>query len=157
MIYVVEFPHAGHATCWFAFDEDDFVAKVHADARHAQVCIHACISARRMAELIAARSGGAQAPEWVLALADTHGWDTPLYRADYAYAPGEYRAEPISVFEACVAAADHGLAACRLYLNETQALAALHGDPAYQGRDGFHAHMALREQLIALEALADDM
>ena len=34
---------------------------------------------------------------------------------------------------------------------------ALHSDPLYAGREGFYAHMALRDQLIALEVLSDDM
>jgi len=29
--------------------------------------------------------------------------------------------------------------------------------PLYAGSEGFYAHMALRDQLIALEALSDDL
>jgi hypothetical protein len=46
---------------------------------------------------------------------------------------------------------------CRIYWNEAQAMAAFErrDDPAWQGQ-GWRAHRALREQLLALEVLADD-
>jgi hypothetical protein len=44
-----------------------------------------------------------------------------------------------------------------VYPDDETALDALYRDPLYHGRDGFYAHMALREQLIALEVLADDL
>jgi hypothetical protein len=46
---------------------------------------------------------------------------------------------------------------CRIYWNEAQAMAAFErrADPAWQGA-GWRAHRALREQLLALEVLADD-
>ena len=49
------------------------------------------------------------------------------------------------------------LQSCRLHPDDETALEALYGDPLYQGREGFYRHMALREQLIALEVLADDL
>jgi hypothetical protein len=47
---------------------------------------------------------------------------------------------------------------CRIYWNEAQAMAAFErrDDPAWQGQ-GWRAHRALREQLLALEILADDL
>jgi hypothetical protein len=46
---------------------------------------------------------------------------------------------------------------CRIYWNEAQAMAAFErrDDLAWQG-SGWRAHRALREQLLALEILADD-
>ena len=46
---------------------------------------------------------------------------------------------------------------CCIFWNEAQAMAAFErrGDPAWQG-PGWRAHRALREQLLALEILADD-
>ena len=43
-----------------------------------------------------------------------------------------------------------------MYPHDETALDALYRDPLYQGRAGFYAHMALQEQLIALEVPADD-
>ena len=63
----------------------------------------------------------------------------------------------MSEFIAHVAGLAHGLKSCRVYPDEEQAMDALHGDPLYAGHEGFHAHMALREQLIALEVLSDDL
>ncbi|MBX3605914.1 MAG: hypothetical protein KF788_11600 [Piscinibacter sp.] len=47
---------------------------------------------------------------------------------------------------------------CRVFADESAALAAFEraDDPAWQG-DGWRARWALREQLIALEVLADDL
>jgi hypothetical protein len=47
---------------------------------------------------------------------------------------------------------------CRIYWSEVEATAAFErrADPAWQGR-GWRARWALREQLIALEVLADDL
>jgi hypothetical protein len=47
---------------------------------------------------------------------------------------------------------------CHVYWNEAQAMAAFErrDDPAWQGQ-GWRAHRALREQLISLEILADDL
>ena len=70
---------------------------------------------------------------------------------------GIYQAEPVSELRACVAALVDTLQTCRVYPDDQTALDALYRDPLYQGRDGFYAHMALREQLIALEVLADDL
>lgn len=57
----------------------------------------------------------------------------------------------------CDAAALHAAGRCELYPDETAALAAFerHADPAWQGK-GWRARWALREQLVALEVLAED-
>ena len=60
-------------------------------------------------------------------------------------------------FDACVAALAHGLKDYRVYLNDELAIGALQSDPLYDKYDGFYAHMALREQLVAMEALEDDL
>ncbi len=58
---------------------------------------------------------------------------------------------------ACGAAADEGC--CLIYWDEAEATAAFEraADPAWQGGRGRRARAALREQLIALEVLADDL
>jgi hypothetical protein len=86
-----------------------------------------------------------------------YGWDTPLYRADYLLGRGVYQAEPVAEFEACFAAIKHDLKTCRMYLSDAEAAAELYRDPLYAGREGFFAHMALREQLIAMEVISDDL
>lgn len=153
MILTVEIPAEGRPHCWFAFNEDDFVAKVRI-ARHAMGGV--VFEKRTPRQLLAAR--GDEAPQAGIAhLAASHGWDTPLYRADYLLAPGHYQTEEVSEFVAHVALLAHALKGCRVYVDEEQAMEALHNDPLYAGREGFHAHMALREQLIALEVLSDDL
>lgn len=46
---------------------------------------------------------------------------------------------------------------CRVHLTDEQAIAALQRDPLYDPNEGFGAHMALRERLIAMEAMEEDI
>lgn len=155
MIHVVEVPWQGRPLAWFAFDEGDLIAKIRVRRADADHCIHAVASAR---ELLVAHGAAPDAPpDWIAVLAGRHGWDTPLYRADALLEPGRYQPEPVSPLHAHLAALAGPLRSCRLHPSDESALEALHGDPLYRGRDGFYPHMALREQLIALEVLADDL
>jgi hypothetical protein len=56
------------------------------------------------------------------------------------------------------AAALHAAGRCRVFPDEAAAMAAFEraGDPAWAG-EGWRARWALREQLVALEVLADDL
>jgi hypothetical protein len=60
-------------------------------------------------------------------------------------------------FDACVAVLAHDLKDYRVHLSDELAIGALQSDPLYDKYDGFYAHMALREQLVAMEALEDDL
>jgi hypothetical protein len=62
--------------------------------------------------------------------------------------------EPAELAEAALAARG----TCRVYRTEAQATAAYErtDDPAWQG-EGWRARWALRDQLIAMEVLADDL
>ena len=158
MIYVVEIPHQGRPHAWFAFDRDDFVRKVRATRAREDWVIHEALSAR---ERLAAC--GTDTPDAVrrhavlLDLANTHGWDAPLTRADHVLGQGVLQAEPVDAFDACVAALAHDLKTCRVHLSDEQAIAALQRDPLYDPDEGFYAHMALREQLIAMDAMEEDI
>ena len=48
-----------------------------------------------------------EAAAWIVALADAHGWDTPLYRADYLGKEGEYTASHIDELDALIAWCNH--------------------------------------------------
>jgi len=160
MILTLEVPQLGRPSCWFAFNEDDFVRKARIARQAAQGIIFTTTTPR---ELLTARGSAPDSPGVheqhadLLDLAASHGWDTPLYRADYLLAPGHYQIEEVSEFVAHVAVVAHGLKTCRIYLDEEQAMDALYSDPLYAEKEGFHAHMALREQLIALEVMSDDL
>jgi hypothetical protein len=160
MILTLEIPQQGKPSCWFAFNEDDFIRKARV-ARQAADGVIFNVSTPR--ELLVARGCIPDSPGLrdrhadVLELATAHGWDTALYRADYLLAPGYYQAEEVTEFLAHVAAVAHPLKACRIYRDEEQAMDALYSDPLYAGKEGFYAHMALREQLIALEVISDDL
>ena len=160
MILTLEIPSQGRPSCWFAFNEDDFIRKVRATRQGSPRVI---FSAETPRELMSARGLGPESAvscdehAKLLELALAHGWDTPLYRADYLLAPGHYQVENVSEFVAHVAAVAQGLQTCRVYRDEEQAMDALYRDSLYAGPKGFHAHMALREQLIALEVISDDL
>lgn len=160
MIFIVEMPLLAAPRCWFAYDALDLLAKVVAHDRLAAWEVHDRASARELLEMfdctpqtpdVAARYPG------ICAMADAHGWDTPLYRADHLLAAGTYRAEPVSEGEAS-AAALRVRGDCRIYWSESEATAAFErvDDPAWQ-HGGWRARWALREQLVALEVLADDL
>jgi len=159
VIIVLELP-AGAPRAWFAFDAADLLRKVAADDPLPLWQIHDRISARELLAVVDATPdgiGAAQRQPAIFSLAAEHGWDAPLYRADYLFGIGDYRDRPVSELDAASAA----LAArgpCRVWADEAQASAAFErtGDPAWQGA-GWRARMALREQLIALEVLADDL
>lgn len=160
MILTVEIPHAGKPSCWFAYDEDDFIRKVKATRVEVAGVVYNVITPR---ELLAEQGLVPDSAGWheqrpdILALANEYGWDTVLYRADYLLAPGLYQTDPVSEFVAHVALLAHELRACRVYRDEEQAMDALYRDDIYAGKAGFYAHMALREQLIALEVMSDDL
>ncbi len=60
-------------------------------------------------------------------------------------------------FDASVAVLERALRACRIYLHEASAIRALQSEPLLDPRAGFYAHMALREQLIAMDAMEEDI
>ncbi len=66
-------------------------------------------------------------------------------------------AEPLDGFDASVTALARDLKACRVYLDDQDAIEALQRDPLLDPKQEFYAHMALREQLIAMEAMDEDM
>jgi hypothetical protein len=160
MIYIVEFPHQGRARAWFAFDRDDFVRKVRAIRTREDWVVFEALSAR---ERLAARGTVPDTPDAapthadLFELARVHGWDAPLYRADPVLGAGVLQAGPVDEFDASVAALARDLKACRVYLNDKDAIQALQRDPLLDPNEAFYAHMALREQLIAMEAMDEDM
>ena len=160
MIYVVEFPHQGRPHAWFAFNRDDFVRKVRAIRAREGWVIFEALSVR---ERLAARGANQESPDAaqthadLFAQAGAHGWDAPLYRADHVLGQGILQAEPVDEFEASIAALAQDLKTCRIHLSDEQAIAALQRDPLYDPDEGFYAHMALREQLIAMDAMEEDI
>jgi hypothetical protein len=137
---------------WFAFDEADFIGKV----RAARADIGGVILSKCTPRQLAATCG-VDGSDLASQLAARFGWETTLYRADYLLAPAHYQTEEVSEFIASVAALARGLKACRVYPDEELAMEALLSEPLYSKREGFYAHMALRDQLIALEVLSDDL
>jgi hypothetical protein len=161
MIYVVEAPQQGEARAWFAFDEHDLLRKVAAaDARAAHE-IWDCASARELLELFGEQPEAHGVDErypGIHALGIEFGWDAPLFRADYLQEPGLYVPEPTRLIDACRAALRARGGEWRFYEGEQHALLAVDKpDALYDGPGGWRARWALRQQLIAVEALADDL
>jgi len=160
MIYVVEVPTEGRARAWFAFEQKDLARKVHATRKREGWTIFETTTPRQLLEVhgkTPETPGAAEEHAEIFQLADTNGWDTTLYRADYLCGQLQYRTEPVAELDACFAAIKHDLKTCRMYLSNEEAATELYRDPIYGGREGFFTHMALREQLISMEVISDDL
>lgn len=168
MIFVVEVPVAGDPRSWFAFDGDDLLSKVALDDPLNDYEIHDIASPRELLGWVGADPDSDTARTafpGIWALVDEYGLDTPLYRADYALERGCYQAEPISAMRACEAAlqarvteGDGGLKHVRIFWSEPEAVLAIESkdDPLFTGPGGWRALHALREQLLALDVLAEN-
>lgn len=60
-------------------------------------------------------------------------------------------------FDASVAVLERDLKACRIYMHDELAIRALQNDPLLDPKEAFYAHMALRQQLIAMDAMEEDI
>lgn len=161
MIFVVEQPDQGQARAWFAYNDDDFLRKVCAGDPLPEWAVFDVASPRELLEMTDRTPESADARSAcpaICALADAHGWDTPLYRADHLLGAGQFRAEPVSLLDAGLAALTQRGGQWRVYGSEAVAMAAVdQPDALYDAPAGWRARWALREQLIAVEALADDL
>lgn len=160
MIFVVEQPESAPANCWFAYDTDDFLRKVCAQDPLEPWAVHDVITARELLEMTDRTPESPDARSAcpaIFALADLHGWDLPLYRADHLLGLGQLRPEPVTPLDAGLAALQARGGQWRVYGHEDVALAAVDApDALYDAPGGWRARWALREQLIAVEVLADD-
>lgn len=91
---------------------------------------------------------------WIFDLAEKHGWDTTIYRADYLLGEGAYQAVPVTAFDACVAAVTHDLHSGRVFKTDEEAIAALDDDPIFSGHQGARAQEALRAQLVRYDCIS---
>lgn len=174
MIFVVEVPLSGEPRAWFAFDGEDLLSKVALEDLLQDYEIHDIASPRELLAWVGANpESSATRAEFpgIWALADEYGLDTPLYRADYALERGCFRQEPVSVERACEAAlharvagragvdaeAESTLKLVRIFWSEPEAVLATESkdDPLFTGPGGWRALHALREQLLALDVLAE--
>lgn len=177
MIFVVEVPHVGDARCWFAFNDEDLHRKVMVDDPLQPWEVYDAISARELFALVGEVPGSEQARKVVpgmCRLADEYGLDTVLYRADYLQARGCYQPEVVTLRAACEAALTARvtteatdatdatetqaarLAGLRILWSEQEAVLASENDPFFTAGKGWKALHALREQLLALDVLAEN-
>jgi hypothetical protein len=160
MLYVVEIPHEGRPKSWFAFDQDDLMRKIHAAKSEPHSMVYGTTTPRQQLDKLESANDSPEVNAergLLLNLAEQHGWDTVLYRADYLLGSDVYQAEAVSEFDACVTALATDLKLCRIFGSETAAVNALYNDPIFDPNKEFYNHMALREQLIAMEVISDDL
>lgn len=165
MIHVLEMPEHGEPSAWFAYNYDDFAIKVAADDPLREHEIFDVFTARDLLESVGhthLTSEARAAFPAITALGDAHGWDTVLYRADHLLGRGVFSDKPVVPREAQVAALraratlDHPLQ-YRIYWTDADAMGAYEGaDPLLNSPAHWKARHLLREQLLALELLADD-
>jgi len=160
MIYVIEFPAQGKVHAWFAFEQEDLIRKIYATDTRTKWAIFDVVTARELIELLGKTPDSADARSEfpaIYRLGEQHGWDTPLYRADYLLGDGVFQTEAVTETAACVAALAQRNKDCRIYWSDTQATAALENDPVLNSAAaGSGARNALRDQLVALEVLEGD-
>ncbi|MEX8518180.1 MAG: hypothetical protein AB3X44_06665 [Leptothrix sp. (in: b-proteobacteria)] len=158
MIHIVELPAAAAPQAWFAFDTDDLLRKTATALACEPWTLWDQTSARELLDLVDHTPADPQARSAfpaLCALGDAHGWDTPLYRADALLGAGMLQPAPVTVVEAC-AAALRQRSELRFYPDDSAAMAAFERGDTEFAEHGWRARWALREQLIALELLADD-
>ncbi len=156
MIYIVEFPEKSKAHAWFAFDRQDLLRKIYISDVRKEWEIFDVMTARELLELLGKTADTAEAREEfpaICSLGVQHGWDTPLYRADYLLGEGIFDVNPISEVDACVAALAQRSLAYKIFWSDTQATAALEHDPVFDNEAGSWGREALNAQLVALEIL----
>lgn len=156
MIYVVEFPEQDRAHAWFAFEKQDLMRKIYVSDKRKEWEIFDVVTARELLELPGKTPDTPNIRDEfpaICSLADQHGWDTPLYRADYLLGDGVFQPAAVTETDACIAALTRRNKACTIYWSDTQATAALENDPFFDREAGSSARDALRDQLVALEIL----
>ena len=160
MIYVLEIPELSRPKAWFAYDDEDFSRKVVSTDTLAAWEIHDEVTALELLESVGESPEAPAARERfpaICALADEHGWNTPLYRADHLLGRGVLRAEPVTERAALDAALRVRPGQHYIYWSDREAISAFEGaDVRIAGPAHWHARRALYEQLLALEVLADD-
>jgi hypothetical protein len=169
MIFVVEVPHDGDAHAWFAFAGEDLLSKVAVDDPLQSWEIFDTTTARELLDMVGETPGTPQSRSafpGICRLADEYGLDATLYRADYVLERGCYQPDPVKIEAACEAALqsrvgataqDGPLKELRIFWSEEQAVLAMEGaDPLFTSQGGWRAMHALREQLLALDVLAEN-
>lgn len=163
MIFVVEVPHQGEPRAWFAYDEEDLLIKVAEGDRLPIWEIHDQRTARELIELVGEDPLDptvAQRLPGLWALVTEHGMDALLYRADHLRGDG-YRPDAIDLASACDAALKARVGVTlqdvRIWWSEQEAVLASEdpGEPLFNRGGGWRALHALREQLLALDVVAD--
>ena len=97
-----------------------------------------------------------QACPAVCGLADAHGWDTPLYRADHLLGAGHFQAQAVSPLQAGLAALQARGGQWRVYGSEDVAMAAVDAaDALYDAPGGWRARHALRERRVLAHERVD--
>ena len=154
MIHIVEIDQKHHAHAWFAFDEADFIRKVHVDHdRRPGKVIYDKTTARQL--LAASHAGEPHKSPDCYKLAAQYGWDVTLYRADYLLGHGIYQAEPVSELRAYLAAVASA-SDFRIYPDDDTAADEIDRDPLFKTKEGLDAFFKLRSQLVEMEILAEN-
>lgn len=158
MIHIVEINEQNRAHAWFAFDEADFIRKVRVDhGQRPETVIYEKTTARQLLSSSPAADATQNRDKLPNcdALAEQHGWDTTLYRADHLLGHGIYQTEPVSELRACLAAVASAVE-FRIYGDDDTAADELDRDPLYRTKEGLDAYFKLRSQLVEMEVLAED-
>lgn len=161
MIHVVEIPHQRPASAWFSVDKEDFIRTVNSVHERSGKTIFEEVTPRQLLLSMAGatpEAGDEVRDEygWIFELAEKHGWDSKLFRADFLTGEGGYQTEPVTEFDACVGAVMDDLHNGSVFLSDEDAASALADDPVFEGHQGCAAREALRANLERLGCLPEE-
>lgn len=143
MIYVVEIPYVHPAKVWAAADAEAFFRMIEVKRPRCEGYVYARATARQLLT----ESAETADVSWILQLAIAHGWDTPLYRADYLVSQVGWSPTQLDKFNAYMAALVDDLAGCVVFTSTAAAQAALADSDFWIHHGGIWAQTALYELL----------
>lgn len=116
----LEVPHQGEPTAWSGFGVEMYLSLTYRRAERCDRVIYERVTVRELASLSGLMADATLddfnevGEAWIFDLALAHGWDTPLYRSDFAGRYGEYSPNPIDEVEAAEAYNAHDLSSYSL-------------------------------------------
>ncbi len=161
----LEVPHRGEPVAYSGFDQSDYLAATYRASDRSDGVVYECTTARELA------NGHGLTPDHdaqafeeadaslVAELGIKHGWDTPLYRADWLLEPSKYVTHAVDEVDAAVAYNGHDLSYYSLITSADECremLEYLEGDKAPRiGQSGpVRAASVLRQRAILLGWIA---
>lgn len=128
---VLEVPHRGEPRAYAGVGRDSYLNGTYRAAERSGRAVFDRTTARELADNFGVDADAAPAEfaeadaAWVADLGAKHGWDTPLYRADWLLEEGAYQPEPVDEVDAAIAYNGHDLSGYYVVTSHDECLALL--------------------------------